>query len=70
MRKGTLNLLLAVIWGLGAWAWTANLMRYTQAGTMNGFHIFIAAGSGICCLFNLLIYFRVRKKEKQGGSYE
>lgn len=68
MKRKEVYLLLAVIWGLGAWAWTANLMRYAQAGTMNGFHIFIAIGSGICCLLNLLIYFRVRKKEKQGGS--
>ena len=62
--KKEVYLLLAVIWGLGAWAWTANVMRYAGAGTLNGFHIVAAVGSVICAVLNLFIYFRMRKKEK------
>ena len=57
-------LLLAVIWGLGAWAWIANVMRYAGAGTLNGFHVVAAVCSVICVVLNLFIYFRMRKKEK------
>ena len=57
-------LLLAVIWGLGAWAWIANVMRYAGAGTLNGFHVVAAVCSVICVVLNLFIYFRKRKEEK------
>lgn len=64
MRKPTIYLVLAVIWALGAWAWISNVMRYAGAGTLNGFHIVTAVCSVVCVVLNLLIYFRMRKKEK------
>ncbi len=63
MKRGV-YLLLAVIWALGAWAWIANVMRYAETGTLNGFHVVTAVCSVVCVVLNLLIYFRASKKEK------
>ena len=63
MKRGA-YLLLAVIWALGAWAWIANVMRYAETGTLNGFHVVTAVCSVVCAVLNLLIYFRAGKKEK------
>lgn len=62
--KKEVYLLLAVIWGLGAWAWIANVTRYAGTGMLNGFHVVAAVCSVICVVLNLFIYFRMRKKEK------
>ena len=64
MKKSTAYILLTVIWALGTWAWTANVMSDAKSGTLNGFRIAAAVCSAICAALNFSIYFRMRKKEK------
>ena len=64
MKKSVVHLSLTVIWGLAACVWIANLMRYTESGTVNWLHVVTAVCAVICCVLNLVQYSRVRKAEK------